>query len=298
MRALVRLAALGAAVILAAAGCSGSHDTGREPTATERAILDRLVAPTAHDVAPEQTEAAREEFVGACMEKEGLDYLGSPAAPSIREWLGRTEKEFRAEYGFGHSTTIDLAKAHEDFAIAELEKHQASFETLPAAERTRYRTRERECLQQSYAEFGFPENGTTYLPSDSPINKYTEQAYQATANDPRLTEATNDWSKCMRERGYDFTDRDRMGLPLQQAAEPFVTAYSTRARPLLDAGRTWKDLRVADVLTSAQLAELRDLQQRELTVSAAHQHCIDQGHDIDAAYSKIYAEHLAQIARS
>ena len=236
MRALVRLATLSAAAVLAAGGCSGGHDTDRELTATEQAIIDRLVAPPADGATPEQTEASREEFVADCMDKEEREYLGPPEATSMRERLGLTAEEFRAGYGFGHSTTIDLAKAHEAFAIAEMEKHQDSFETLSTTERTHHGTRERECLQESYAEFGFPENGTAYLPSGSPINEYTERAYQQTADDSRLAEATDDWSCCMGEQGYDFAYRDRMGRPLQQEAVPFVTAYSTRG-PAARTGR-------------------------------------------------------------
>jgi hypothetical protein len=52
------------------------------------------------------------------------------------------------------------------------------------------------------------------------------------------------------------------------------------------------------VLDAGQLAELEDLQQREIATAAAHQHCLDQGLDIDDVYTEVYDEHLAELAAS
>lgn len=296
MRALRLLAPFGAAAVLVAAGCS--EDTGREPTALEQSIIDRIGEVSSEAADPADTEAARHELVAECMAEADLAYLGPTEAPSLIEWLGVTEEQFATEYGFGHATTIDLSKAYEDFVYATMEELQAAFEAMPSDDRDRYRPRELECLQESYAEFGFPANGSVHLPIASPIHEYTDQATQATADDPRLAEATGAWSNCMAEQGYDFADRDEMGLPLQEEARPFIEAYASQGRPLIDAGQTWDDLRVADVLDAEQLAALEELRQRELAVSAAHQRCIDQGHDIDAAYSEVYDEHLAEVTAS
>ena len=298
MRALRLLGPVGAAAILVVGGCSGGPGTDREPTAVEESIIDRMAAPPGEDRSPVETEEARNDLVAECMAEEDLQYLGPGEAPSLIEWLGLTEERFRAAYGFGHTTTIDLAKAYEVFVTAAMEEYQDSFATLPAAERERYQTRVQECFQESYAELGFPENGTVYLPNDSPIHEYTERASEAAADDPRLAEVTDDWSACMGEQGYDFGDRDEMGLPLQEAAASFVTAYASQGQALVDSGRAWEDLRVSDVLDAEQLAELVELQQRELDTAAAHQQCVGSGHDIEAVYAEVYDEHLAEFARS
>lgn len=295
MKALEVLAPIGAAILFVA-GCSGDADRG--PTSTEQAIIERLAESSSDDAAPQETEAARQEFISQCMAEEDLEYLGPPESPSMLERLDLTEEDFRAEYGFGHSTTIDLARGYEDLTLAEMESYQAALDTLSEAERERYQAREWECLEQSYAEFSLPENGTVNLSADSPINGYLDQALEATTNDPRLAEVTAHWSDCMRDQGYDFTDRDEMGLPLQEEAQQFMTAYSIQGQTLVDSGRTWENLSVADVLDSEQLAALEELQQRELDIAAAHQHCIDQGHDIDAVYAEVYDEHLAEFAGS
>lgn len=296
MRVLRLLAPFGAAAILVAAGCSG--ETGREPTAVEEAIIDRIGQIPSEESDPAETEAARNEFVAECMSEADLEYLGPAEAPSLIEWLGLTEEQFRIEYGFGHTTTIDLSRAYDVFVYAVMEERRAAFEALPEADRDRYRPRELECLQESYAEFGFPMNGSVYLPDDSPIHEYTDQATEATAEDPRLDEVTRAWSNCMAEQGYDFADRDEMGLPLQEEAQPFMEAYASQGQTLIDAGQTWEDLRAADVLDAEQLAALEELQQRELAIASAHHHCLDQGHDIDAVYTEVYNEHLTDLTTS
>ena len=293
MRALKFLAPFGAAAILVAAGCS-SDPGDREPTAVEASIIDRLGETSDEESTPAETEAARSEFVAACMAEDDLEYLGAAQAPSLIEWLGLTAEEFEAEYGFGYTTTIDLQMAYEVYADGVLEEFRAEIEAL----RERYRARELECLQESYAEFGFPMNGSVYLPNDSPIHEYTAQAAEATEDDPRLAEVTRAWSECMAEQGYEFDNRDDMGLPLQEDAEPFITAYASQGQALVDAGSTWDDLRAADVLDAGQLAALEELQQRELAISAAHRKCIDQGHDIDAVYTEVYDEYLAEFTAS
>ncbi|MEU5153028.1 hypothetical protein [Glycomyces sp. NPDC021274] len=298
MRTHRSLALVGAAAVLVAGGCSGGASTDREPTVVEESIIDRMAEPSDDSASVEETEAARNEFVSACMAEEDLEYLGPPEAPSMIEWLGLTEEQFGAEYGFGHATTIDVFMVYEAFAAGEFEEYQTALEALPAADREKYVTRERECLQQSYAEFGFPRNGTVVLPNDSPIHEYTMHASEATAGDSRITEVTEAWSACMLEQGYDFADRDEMGLPLQQEAEAFKSAYASQGQALVDAGSTWEALGAADVLDAEQLAELEDLQQRELAVAAAHRQCIDAGHDIESVYSEVYDEHLADAAGS
>jgi hypothetical protein len=281
-----------------AAGCTGDADADREPTANEQAVIDRLADPSDEDAAPQETEAERNAFVSECMSEEGLTYLGPPEGQSVLERTGLTEEEFRAAYGFGHSTAIDLAKAVESSAKAAMEEYGAALGALSESEREQYESREQECLQRSYAEFGLPENGSVYLPNDSPINDYIEQAMEAAQSDPRLADVTAAWSACMSGQGYEFTDRDQMGLPLAEAALPFITAYTEQGQALIDAGRTWEDLTVAEVLDADSLAALEDLQQRELATATAHQHCIDQGHDIDAVYAEVHDEHLARIAAS
>lgn len=297
MKALAVLAPIGVVAMLFVGGCSDA-DADREPTSTEQAIIERLAESSSDDAAPGETEAARHEFIDQCMAEEGLEYLGPPESPSMLERLDLTEEDFRTEYGFGHSTTIDLARSYEDLTITEMKAYQAALKTLPEAERKRYQAREWECLELSSADFGLPENGTVNLPADSPINGYLDRALEATTNDPRLAEVTAHWSDCMRDRGYDFADRDEMGLPLQEEAQQFMTAYSIQGQRLVDSGRTWQDLSVAKVLDAEQLAALEELQQRELDIAAAHQSCIDQGHDIDAVYAEVYDEHLAEFAGS
>jgi hypothetical protein len=293
MRTFRLLAPFGAAAVLAVAGCSG--DTDREPTAVEASIIDGMAQAPSEDADPAETEAARNEMVAACMAEADLEYLGRPEAPSQIEWLGLTPEQFGAQYGFGHTTTIDLAPGYQASVIAAMEEYQASLEALPESERERYRPRELDCLEESYAEFGFPENGSVYLPNDSPIHEYTAQAAEATAADPRLAAAAEAWSACMLEQGYDFDDRDEMGLPLQEEGAAFAQTYATQGQALIDAGRTWEDLSATDVLDAEQLAALEALQQRELDIYAADQHCIDQGHDLDAVYSEVYDEQLAEL---
>ncbi|MEU6248016.1 hypothetical protein [Glycomyces sp. NPDC047010] len=290
------MGAVAAALAATAACANGPGD--REPTAVEASIIEQMGRPPAADPDPAETEAARSEFVAACMAEDDLEYLGPPETPSLVEWLGLTPDEFAAEYGFGHSTTIDLRPAYEIATADAAEAFRARMEALPEADRDRYRTRELACLQESYAEFGLPENGTVHLPDDSPIDDYTAQAHEATADDPRLAEAARAWSDCMAGKGFDFDGRDEMGLPLQEAAVPFADAFAAQGQALVDAGRDWKDLRAADVLDAEQLAALAELQERELAVADADRRCAAEGHDLDAVYVEVYNEHLAELTAS
>lgn len=296
MRAFRLLAPLGAAAALAVAGCSG--DTGREPTALEASIIDGMAQAPSEESDPAATEAARSEMMAECMAEEDLEYLGPAEAPSQVEWLGLTPEQYGAQYGFGHTTTVDLIPAYELFVTAVSEDFQASLEAMPEAEREQYRTRELECLQESYAEFGFPANGSVYLPNDSPIHEYTEQAGEAAAADPRLAAVTEAWSACMLEQGHDFANLDEMSLPLQEEGAVFAQAYMSEGQALVDAGRTWEDLSAAEVFDADQLAVLEALQQRELDAFDANQHCLAQGHDFDAVYSQVYNEHLAELTEN
>lgn len=294
MKAPKRLASIVVAAAVIAGGCIAEGDRGM--TENEQALADRLAESAADDVSEEETEAARREFMTGCMAESDLEYLGPNDADSLIEWLGLTPEEFRAQYGFGHSTTIDLLMAYHEYVETEAERQRASFNAMPEAERSAYSAAERECLAESYVEYGLPANGTVQLPDDSPINEMLAEASTMTEDDPRVEQVTADWSACMADQGYEFADRDEMGLPLQQEAEEFLAAYATAGQPLVDAGADWAELTAEDVLDPVQVAELETLQAREMATSAADLACIDQGHDIEAVNAEIYQEHLADLA--
>lgn len=294
MKAPMRLALIVVAAVVIAGGCTAEGDSAM--TENEQALADRLAESAADDVPEEETEAARREFMTGCMAESDLEYLGPKDADSLIEWLGLTPEEFRAQYGFGHSTTIDLLMAYREYIEAEAERQRALYDAMPEAERAVYSAAERECLAESYVEYGLPRNGTVQLPDDSPINEMLAEASIMTADDPRIEQVTADWSACMADQGYEFADRDEMGLPLQQEAEEFLAAYATAGQPLVDAGSDWGELTAEEVLDAVQFAELEALQAREMATSAADQACIDQGHDIETVNAEVYQEYLADLA--
>ncbi|GAB4006617.1 hypothetical protein GCM10029992_57940 [Glycomyces albus] len=285
--------AAAALVVGSGAACASSAE---ELDEQERAIVDRLAEAAVDDAPAEETEEARQAFMAECMAEEDLEYLGPSDADSLIQWLGLTPEEFRAEYGFGHSTAIDVTMAYHDYVDAETDRYRTAFEAMSAPDRAAYPATELACHEWSYAEFGLPRNGNVHLPEDSPLNQYLLEASQAAAEDPRVEQATSEWSACMDEQGFDFADLDEMGLPLQQEAESFATAYAAEGQALVDAGAEWGELSVEDVLESAALAELEELQAREMAVAAADQACIDLGHDIEAVNGEVYQEHLAELA--
>jgi hypothetical protein len=103
------------------------------------------------------------------------------------------------------------------------------------------------CTRKAVAQVFTPDQlkGTYVNPKDVLVD-----------SDPRIVEAHNNWSKCMRSRGYDYKwDQDEI-----------IEEYGERLDELLDGD----DPRT---LTGQRAAALRKLQKEEIAVSLADYEC-------------------------
>lgn len=291
MRSKVMVAA--GVAMWALASCS---DGGDGQAATDDQIADMIGEQYAEeDPAADSAsvETQRSEFVGECMDAAGFEYLRPDSAVSPIDELGLDAEEFALQYGFGISTMFE-ADAERFAERASGNSYQDQIMAMPEDERSAYLDAEQQCLQDSYIEFGLPMNGSFSLPEGSEIMDRQMAAQEAAAQDERVEEARAGWAGCMQEQGYDYAAMEDMIRPLELEAMPLQEAFMGALNTALENGEDITGITPESALTAEQFEQLAQLQQRELTVAAAHQACIGQGHDFEAVLHDVTMEYLAE----
>lgn len=285
---------VGSAIAIAVlAACGGSEPDQAE---TDDLIAEKLAEQYAEDgdeEPPASVEDQRVEFMTDCMNAEGFEYLQAVTKIATSDPMEIDPREYTLRYGFGLSTDFESLADSFDQPVEE-DPAQTALEAMSESERSDYMGQEELCLQESYIEFGLPENGAVWIPEDSDIMERMDAAYQAAAQDERVEQARLDWSRCMQEQGYDFAALEDMIGPLESEAMPLQEAFLAAISELAASGSSVTDVTSEEVLSAEQVEQLHGLQQRELTTAAAHQTCIDRGFDFEAVLAEVTDEYLVE----
>ena len=236
-----------AAVALAACGGSSSAegDDASEPTGEEPTTVAAFFGFDPNDPDTAAANSARlnmrqQELVAACMTNQGFEYV-SAVPPIGGQDFVFDEEEYAREQGFGISTSIDWLTgdgASGGGATVEFgttldqwtNPNDAIVEALSESEQEAY-------TNTLYGEISELEFGSDLSDSDSePTDEWgggcmgeaarevyggADEAFQELESlfnelqqrvdsDPRVVEASGDWTACMADRGYDFQTVDEL----------------------------------------------------------------------------------------
>lgn len=210
------------AAALLATGCA--EDGEGEAAADDESLQGFLGMPDGSD--PEAMEAQwaeqqleREEHIAECMAEQGFEYVPREqptGSISSHPREDMSEDEFREEYGFGISTVereemsgaVDDASEDPNFAIqedmdeAEREAYQEALHGEQPDEEGSGEWEPGGCQQEAQEAAG----GTaTQLQAE--LGDELQQMYERVQADPRITEAEEGWAACMRDAGWEFSER-------------------------------------------------------------------------------------------
>lgn len=308
---LVLWLAVAAALALIAAGCASQAAEGER-------LEDFLGAPGV-GMPDEEQQRQVEERVAECMAEEGFEYTprdprdpedppgGLPEHP--REKLD--EDEFREEYGYGISTW--RPEPDEEPAPSERDPNFERMKEMDDAEREAY--------QKALHGEGFPtpigpgdrphedEGGDEADDSEAPepgcrqkareavlgdqreareeLHSDLSDLREAVESDPRIAEVEQQWATCMRERGWDVSDRhEAQQLINEEQREVMDMPEPAEMQEMREAADGEFEPPKPDVDEEA----LEELQERELELAADDHECAES-HDLEDVREEVRAEH-------
>ncbi len=198
-------------------------------------LADFFGWPTGDDPAAAQAQAEQEqrkieELVAACMANEGFEYI--PVDHSMGGFeFAFDEEEFVREQGFGITTWYgneeQFFQRDEEF----VDPNQDIVEAMSDSERDAYyealhgppdqgepqidpETGEEYYEWEGFGEgcFGRAEEQVYGVQQEmwTELGPLMEEMWERIQADPRVLEANADWSACMADRGFDYTDPEDM----------------------------------------------------------------------------------------
>lgn len=260
--ATVLAAVVSVVVVVVGTACSGGESAAGPPLPgikefglTEAEFVDHV----------ERTQA----LIAGCMGRAGFEYVPVDVATveraqaSVRQEPGLSRREYKERWGLSVTTRFD-----DPVRTIGLGPNAAVIEALPAADRVAYElTLFGEALDSDFAftldEEDFSATGgctreavAQVFTPDQLLGTYVNPKDVLVAEDPRVIEAQEDWTACMREHGYDYTDDQ----------DAIIEDYEQRLEVLLEGDDP-------ATLTGERLAALHELQAQEIAVSLADLDC-------------------------
>jgi len=282
MPPLAPAAIFGVALLLAS--CSGSGADAEMAAAVDAggsdqvALIEKALFGTGDEAtdtdfdAEIQRIATREESVAACMASAGFEYyVVTPDIDSYqRSDVDYFSREYAETYGFGYTTTMDHPSSTmaEDYSDANTDYTQ----TLSQGELDEYylalygdqsvwdninSDEERIALQAEEPELFEPSGCQADATSDqdrasqafwTEHNDEISELYDRAENSASVQEAVTVWSRCMNDKGHQFSDPD----DFDSVMDPYMEEiYSTASHP-------------ADNVSDEQQQEMTDEELNEL----------------------------------
>lgn len=254
--------------MLAGAACQSSRDASgpdesqkelpgiKEFGLTEREFVDHI----------ERTQT----LIAECMTEAGFEYIPvdvktiEAAQARVRTDPGYTRRTYKEKWGLGVTTRFD--NPPRDVGLGP---NLEIWQNLPPADQEAYaRTLWGDPDTKfdfvfAFDEEDFSETGGCTRKAVSRVftqvqikGAYVNPKDVLVENDPRVIEAQDRWTECMRGRGYDYEDDQ----------DEIIEEYEERLEELLDG-----DDPVS--LTGQRKAELERMQQQEIQVSLADLEC-------------------------
>ena len=258
------------AVLLAVTGChsDGGSDTAQNKGKPLPGIKEMGLTEVQFAQHIEKTQA----LIAKCMADAGFEYVPvdvktiEAAQARVRQDPGYTRREFKEKWGLAVTTRFD-----DPVRDTGLGPNLKIWKSLPAADREAYaHTLWGDDPTDPLADFVFAFDEEDFSSTGGCTRKAVAQVFTPAQlkgsyvnpkdvlveNDPRIIEAQDNWTKCMRARGYDYEDDQ----------DEIIEEYEKRLEELVGDDDPTK-------LTGARLAALHRLQQQEIKVSLADLDC-------------------------
>lgn len=232
----------------------------------------------------EKTQA----LIAACMTEAGFEYVPvdvktiEAAQARVRKDPGYTRRSYKEKWGLGVTTRFDSPVRdiglgpNLDILKSLSESDRAAYSRTLWGDDPRADfvfaldeedfSRTGGCTREAVKQVFTPEQlaGTYVNPKDVLVD-----------SDPRIVKATENWSKCMHERGYEY----------EEDQDEIIEEYEERLDKLLDGDDPAS-------LTGSDAEALRKLQEQEIAVSLADLEC--QIKYTDEIYRKVEIEVFGQ----
>lgn len=265
---LVATAAVALAVLVTSAGCGGS-DASPEPTAGEDRRLPGTKEFGLTEVEFVNHIERTQRRIAACMRDAGFEYVPvdvrtvEEAQARMRMDPGYTRRSYKEKWGLGVTTRFD-----NPVRDVGLGPNLEIWHSLPPADHEAYaRTL---WGDEPKSDFVFMFDEEDFSNAGGCTRKGLEGVFTPAQmkgtfvnpkdvlveNDPRIIEAQDDWTECMREAGYEYEDDQ----------DEIIEEYEERLEELLGEDDP-------ESLTGPRKAALEKLQQEEIEVSLVDLEC-------------------------
>jgi len=279
--------ASGLAILLLLGGCSSDPQT--QPTPDTK--LPSFIAKQSEKKTEQQDVAAfyvkYNEIMKSCMKEQGFDYLSYVPTTDKKIALGLSDQQFAEQYGYGISTLIDFLAPGSQRMDPNFKKMQG----LDKAARQSFGKQFNKCQQKVQDEIGPPPSGGAIKMNDA--EQKSMDGVQAKTNaDPRVKQALATRAACLEKNG--FTAGEDLTQPIATAAEKYVLKFENEASTMEAAGRTSDKLKIEDVLSGEELAELKKIQKREIAMAVETSPCQSE---YDKVYKEVFDAQLQKLLR-
>ena len=260
---------VGLAIVLALSGCGSSEGSpDGEPTGKEKALPGTKEFGLTEVQFVEHIEDTQ-ALIAECMAEAGFEYIPvdvktiEAAQARMRMDPGYTRRTYKEKWGLGVTTRFD--KPVRDTGLGP---NLEIWQSLPESDREAYsRTLWGDSPDVDFV-FAFDEedfSDTEGCTREAVSQVFTEKQLKGTyvnpkdvlvENDPRIIEAQDRWTECMRDAGYDYEDDQ----------DVIIEEYEDRFAKLVgDDDPT--------TLQGPRAAALRKLQQEEIEVALVDLEC-------------------------
>lgn len=190
---------------------------------------------------------AVEALIAECMSEAGFEYIPvdyltvRKAMTSDKSVAGLSDEEYRATFGYGISTRLDVAEAPPQLAgpdtvvqIGLGEQNIEFFKNLSEADQGAYNhTLFGENTQATFAytleDEDFSETGgctraaieQVFSPEELSASYYNP-GDALIEQDPRVIEAITNWAGCMREEGFDYNNPEEVEPDIEDRLEAIL----------------------------------------------------------------------------
>jgi hypothetical protein len=306
-------------LVVGLAGCGDDDAADEASTTPTTSFYDRIFGGP-EDGAAQQREY--EELIRVCMVDLGFEYI--PYEPQVYDasTAALEQAEFREQYGYGISTYIDQEMPTDD---AYEDPNQPYIDSLsPANQEAYYAALWGDSYDEPAVEDGEPpepsgcanEAGTEVYgdtsTQDDSLYRDLDEMEQAIQADERLVAATEDWSECMADAGFEYESQNAIYEDLNaQVSE--IMGWDTGggfaiSRPVgvgkaAPAGKAAADDQVPWVSTDTAVSgeeqqeydheALAELQAYELSVAEADDECREE-HVVDVE-AEVREDHQADF---
>ncbi|MGH3516980.1 MAG: hypothetical protein ACRDQ7_06085 [Haloechinothrix sp.] len=290
MRRPVRVVTVAGLALLSACSPTTTPSPQRPPSAVSSPLADSLLETPETETGTRASEQEaydmrRNEIIAECMREAGFEYVPyqSPASPQVA--LGLSDEEFVRAYGFGISTLIDYAPP----VPATSDPNDGVRDALSESARRSYDSTMLECELLVTSAVGLPpDTGRAYLPPA--VAAMQDEALDLMFQDPRVREARDEALRCMAEQGFE--GGDELSGEIADRTMPFAQRFQQGRDKLVSQGHDPATVRVEDVLTPAEVTELAEIQQSEITVAVANFECSE---DYLRLQDAVYREYLDEL---